>query len=69
VSTLAVEQTTLEGLGPEPTLEDLMLGVWRSLSSHQTVECPVCHGTMEPQYGAHALPVAGRCTDCGTVLT
>jgi hypothetical protein len=68
VSTLAVEQTTLEGLGTEPTLDDLIARVWTGLRSHRTVKCPACHGEMEPEYAAHALPIGGRCTDCGATL-
>jgi hypothetical protein len=30
--------------------------------------CPVCGEDMEPEYGAHALPIGGRCTGCGTTL-
>jgi len=69
VSTLVVAQPTLEGLERYRTLGDLLAGVWAELSAHQTVECPVCQGDMEPIYGAVALPVAGRCSDCGTVLS
>jgi hypothetical protein len=65
---LAVEQTTLEGFEPEPTLEDLLVGTWGELRSRQVGECPVCRGEMEPEYGAQALPIGGRCTECGAVL-
>lgn len=65
---LAVEQTTLEGLQPEPRLDELLVGAWGQLRSHQIVECPVCRGEMKPVYGAQALPVGGRCTNCGAVL-
>jgi hypothetical protein len=68
VSTLAVEQPTLEGLEREPTLDDVVLSVWTTLISHRTAECPVCHGEMAPLYAAHALPVGGRCNECGAVL-
>ena len=68
MSTLAVEQTTLEGLEPEPTLDDAIAGVWRSLCSHRIVACPVCHGEMAPEYGAQALPVGGRCRRCDATL-
>jgi hypothetical protein len=68
VSTLAVEQTTLEGLGAEPTLDDLIVRVWAGLRSHRIVECPACHGEMAPEYGAQALPIGGRCGDCGATL-
>ena len=65
---LAVEQTTLAGLEPEPTLEELLVRTWGELRSGHGVECPVCRGEMEPEYGAQALPIGGRCTDCGAVL-
>ena len=68
MSTLVVAQPMLEGLEPYRTLDDLLAGVWTELCAHRTVACPVCHGEMEPEYGAQALPVGGRCTDCGTVL-
>ena len=68
MSTLTVEQTTLEGLEPERTLDDQIVGVWTRLRSHLSVECPVCHGEMAPEYGAQALPVGGRCRGCGTTL-
>jgi hypothetical protein len=68
VPMLAVEQTTLAGLEPEPTLEDLLVRAWGELRSRQIAECPLCRGEMEPEYGAQALPIGGRCTDCGAVL-
>jgi hypothetical protein len=68
VSTLAVEQPTLEGLERERTLDDVIVGVWRGLCSHQIVKCPICHGEMAPEYSAQALPVGGRCRDCGVTL-
>jgi hypothetical protein len=68
MSTLVVEQTTLEGLGAQPTLDDLVVRAWTGLRSHQNVECPACHGEMAPEYGAQALPIGGRCRDCGATL-
>jgi hypothetical protein len=68
VTVLAVEQTTFEGLESELTLDDLLVSAWRELRSRQMVECPACRGEMEPEYGAQALPIGGRCTDCGAVL-
>ncbi len=64
-----VAQPTLDGLAPESTLDEVVISVWTTLASHQSAECPVCHGEMAPVYAAHALPVGGRCTDCGAVLT
>jgi hypothetical protein len=60
--------TVLDRVGGEPTLDELVSGVWEGLAAHQVVECPVCHGEMEPVYGAQALPIGGRCSACGTSL-
>ena len=68
MTTLALAQTTLEGLEAEPTLDDVLVSAWGELRSHHTVKCPVCHGTMDPEYGSQALPIGGRCTDCGSLL-
>jgi hypothetical protein len=68
MSTLTVAQTTLEGFERESTLDDLVVSAWRTLASHRTAECPVCHGELAPVYAAHALPVGGRCKDCGATL-
>jgi hypothetical protein len=54
--------------GPKPkTLDDLVASAWEGLRQG-TSECPVCGGRLEPEFGAHARPVAGRCADCGSVL-
>jgi hypothetical protein len=50
------------------TLEALVSGAWEGLAVRRTVTCPVCDGAMEPVYGARALPLGGRCRDCGTRL-
>jgi hypothetical protein len=68
VSTLAVAPTLLDRVGGEPTLDDLIAGVWEGLAAHQVVECPVCRGEMDPEYAAHARPVGGSCSACGTTL-
>ena len=52
--------------GGEPTLDELVSGVWEGLAAHQRVPCPVCGGEMAPGYGAHSKVVAGGCTSCGT---
>ena len=57
-----------DGPGGEPTLDDLVAGVWEGLTVHATVACPVCSGEMRPQYSAQARPIGGRCTDCGATL-
>ncbi len=50
------------------TLDSLITGVWRELARHRITDGPVCGEEMEPEYGAHALPIGGRCTGCGTTL-
>ena len=52
----------------EPTLDELITATWAQLSRHRTAECPVCGEEMTPQYGAHALPIAGRCRSCASEL-
>src|SRR5436305_1409189 len=54
--------------GGEPMLDELLVGVWEGLTAHRAVECPVCGGDMRPEYGAQALPVGGRCDDCGSTV-
>ena len=56
-------------LGGEPTLDELVSGVWEGLAAHERVRCPVCEGELIADYGAHARPVRGRCGDCGTTLS
>ena len=69
MSTLAVAPTLLDRIGGEPTLDDVLASVREGLAAHRSVECPVCRGVMDPEYGAHALPVGGRCESCGATLT
>jgi len=56
--------TLFKESGGVPTLEELIGGVWEGLSAHRVVSCPVCGEDMKPEYGAHALPIGGRCTGC-----
>jgi hypothetical protein len=58
-----------DGPGGEPTLDELLSGVWEGLAVHATVPCPVCGEEMKPQYAAHARPIGGRCTGCETTLS
>jgi hypothetical protein len=55
-------------LGGEPTLDELLSGVWEGLAAQRSVACPACGGAMEPVYGAHSRPIGGRCGHCQTVL-
>jgi hypothetical protein len=65
----ASSPSLFDNLGGEPTLDELLAGVWEGLGAHRSVPCPACGGEMNPEYGAHAQPVGGRCGDCGSVLT
>jgi hypothetical protein len=56
-------------LGGEPTLDAVLAGVWEGLAAHRSVACPLCGSEMAPDYGAHALPIGGRCRSCDTRLT
>lgn len=58
-----------DGAGGGPTLDQLVSGAWEELTAHAVVECPLCDGELVPEYGSHALPVAGRCRSCGTTLS
>jgi hypothetical protein len=69
VSTLTVAPLLFDSVGDEPTLDEVLAGVWEGLIAHRVVDCPVCRSQMEPEYGAHALPVGGRCAACGSSLT
>jgi hypothetical protein len=72
MTTALAERTSspslFDGLGGGPTLDELISSAWEGLSAHAVVECPVCHGELEPQYGAHARPIGGRCRACGAKL-
>ncbi len=56
-------------LGGEPTLEELIAGVWEGLTAQANAACPVCSARLEPEYGGHAKPIAGRCGRCGSRLS
>jgi hypothetical protein len=68
MSTLALAPSQFDGLGGEPTLDELIAGVWEGLAVHRVVECPVCEGEMVPRPGAHRDAAGGRCTGCGAEL-
>jgi hypothetical protein len=61
-------QTLFDGAGGEPMLDEVLVRMWEGLTAHRLVECPVCGSEMHPEYGAHALPIGGRCGDCGATL-
>jgi hypothetical protein len=58
-----------DGAGGGPTLDELLSGVWERLTVHAVADCPVCGGSMAPEYGAHALPIGGRCGECRSSIS
>jgi hypothetical protein len=68
VSALAVAPSPLDRVDGEPTLDDLLAGVWRELADGRTVACPVCCSAMEPTRSTTTGALAGRCTGCGSAL-
>ena len=69
MTTLALALPLFEDVEREPSLDDIVVRAWEGVSGHGVVECPVCQGEMEPEYGAQARPVAGRCSDCGAAIS
>jgi DnaJ-class molecular chaperone len=67
VSTLTLTPLVLDRVEGEPTLDDLLAGVWEGLSARRAVRCPVCHGEMEPL--AAAGERGGHCDGCGATLS
>ena len=57
-----------DDLGGEPTLAELIAGVWEGLAAQRSVPCPVCGTEMQPSFGARSLPIGGRCTGCASAL-
>ena len=68
MTTLTVAPSLFDAVGGEPTLDEMIVGVWEGLTAHRIVECPICQEEMAPEYGAHARPIGGRCSGCGTLL-
>jgi hypothetical protein len=68
VSTLTLTPLALDCVEGEPTLDDLLAGVWEGLSVRRAVRCPVCTGEMEPTVASRAGSLGGRCRDCGATL-
>jgi hypothetical protein len=70
VTLLVVEPSLFDcEVGGEPTLDEVLVGVWEGLTAHGRLACPLCGGAMEPEYGVHALPIGGRCASCGSTLS
>ncbi len=56
--------------GGEPTLDDVLAGVWEGLAARATAACPICGDRMEPAgEGSGQAPEAARCTNCGSTLS
>ena len=50
------------------SLEQALGQAWYGLEHDHAVECPVCHGEMQPRWSAGSGVVGGRCDDCGATL-
>ncbi len=61
--------TLFTDVSGEPTLDELVSGVWEGLAAHRAVSCPLCGGEMLAHHGAHARPVVASCRDCATTLS
>jgi hypothetical protein len=59
--------------GGEPTLDDVLAGVWEGLAARSSGACPICGGRMEPAYGARGdrerAADAACCVSCGSLLS
>lgn len=62
-----------DGVGGEPTLDEMIVAAWEGLAAQAAVACPLCDGgTLRPLYadaGGMSPPTAGRCDSCGTTIT
>jgi hypothetical protein len=69
-----------DGEGDEPTLDDVLAGVWEGLAVRGTAACPICGGPIEASYGGRddegpraggraGAPESARCTSCGSSLS
>jgi hypothetical protein len=58
-----------DDMGGEPTLDQLLTGVWEGLTARGSAACPLCSAPMGAEYAAHARPVGGRCDSCGSRLS
>lgn len=66
------EQHVHDGVGGEPTLDDVIVGAWEGLIAQAAVACPLCEGTLRPLYGdagGASPPIAARCDRCATTLS
>jgi hypothetical protein len=53
----------------ERVLDDVIVRAWEELTAGRAAACPICGADMDPEYGAQARAIAGRCKDCGTRLS
>jgi len=58
----------LDGRGEQPSLEDLVCGLWQEVLTEGHADCPLCGGEMVGRVSAHARATEGRCRDCGTTI-
>jgi hypothetical protein len=70
--------TLFEAAGGEPTLDEVLVGVWEGLTAHRVIDCPVCGARMEPTFRTAESAAAsatgpvvqgGHCASCDSTLT
>jgi hypothetical protein len=66
---VAVAPMDLDRAYGERALDDVIVPAWEELTARRSVACPVCGGEMDPEYGAQARPIAGRCKSCRATLS
>jgi hypothetical protein len=69
MSAVAEAPMHLDRVYGERALDDVIVRAWEELTVQRGTACPVCGGEMEPQYGARARPICGRCTSCHSTLS
>jgi hypothetical protein len=64
----SLDRSLLDQVPEDATLDELMTSLWERLTAHRTVTCPACGEEMGPDYAAHARPIGGSCTGCGSTV-
>ncbi len=49
-------QTLFDDMGGEPTLDEVLTGVWEGLAAHRAADCPLCGAEMTPVYCGDLAP-------------
>ncbi len=69
MTALTLAPPLFDRMGGEPTLDDVLVGAWEGLAAHRSVQCPVCHGVMDPVLDADTGSIGGRCRGCRSMVS